>query len=101
MIIEWLKFKINPAARETFIEKDNQTWTAAISKYPGFLGKEIWSESNSQEEIVIVIRWETLEHWKSIPQSALDKIEESFAKAMEGEPYQMVEASSFEAHKVY
>jgi len=38
------------------------------------LGKEIWVDP-VQNEVVIVIRWQTKELWKSVPQSVIDELD--------------------------
>ena len=74
MVIEWLKFRVSPELREKFIQKDSEIWTATLSQYPGFLGKEIWINPE-QSEVVMFIRWKTREHWKSVPQSVIDELD--------------------------
>jgi uncharacterized protein (TIGR03792 family) len=74
MIIEWLRFKVPPEKWEAFILQDEEVWTAGIKKNPGFLGKEIgvdWVEN----EVVMLIRWETREQWKSVLQSTIDELD--------------------------
>ena len=98
MVIELLKFKMNPAGREIFIQKDEEIWTTALTKYPGFLGKEVWINPNDQSEVVIVVQWETRELWKSIPQKDLDAIESKFDASLEFN-YEMVESSEYQIRK--
>lgn len=98
MVIELLKFKMNPAVRESFIQKDEEIWTTALTKYPGFLGKEVWINPNDKSEVVIVVQWETREQWKSIPQTDLDAIESKFDRSLEF-TYEMVESSEYQMRK--
>ncbi|MGF1570105.1 MAG: TIGR03792 family protein [Nodosilinea sp.] len=81
MVIEWLTFAVEPEHRETFIRLDHDIWTAALSRYPGFITKEVWISPDLLDQVVVVIRWQTREQWKSIPQSDLDAIEERFQGA--------------------
>jgi len=74
MIIEWLKFRTPAEKCEAFIQRDEEVWTAGLRSFPGFLGKETWVNSE-QNEVIFVIRWETREQWKSIPQSKIDKLD--------------------------
>jgi len=74
MVIEWLKFKVPPEKLEAFILRDEEVWTAGLKKFPGFLGKEIWVDS-VENEVVMLIRWETREQWKSVPQSTIDELD--------------------------
>ena len=98
MVIELLKFKMNPTVRESFIQKDEEIWTTALTKYPGFLGKEVWINPNDESEVVIVVQWETREQWKSIPQTDLDVIENKFDASLEFS-YEMVESSEYQVRK--
>lgn len=74
MIIEWLRFKIPPEKWEAFIQRDEEVWTAGLKSFPGFLGKEIWVDS-VENEVVMLIRWETREQWKSVLQSTIDELD--------------------------
>ena len=74
MIIEWLRFKVPPEKWEAFIQRDEEVWTAGLKKIPGYLGKEIWVDA-AENEVVMLIRWETREQWKSVPQSIIDELD--------------------------
>lgn len=99
MVIEWLKFRVAPELREKFIQNDEAIWTAALIDFPGYLGKEVWIDQNAPEEIILVIHWETLEQWHSIPQSLLDQIEEKFAQKMEKDSYKILEFRQYQIRK--
>jgi uncharacterized protein (TIGR03792 family) len=98
MVIEWLKFRVNPQKREEFIRKDAEIWTSVLASYPGFLGKEVWIDPHTLEEVVCIIRWETKEQWKAIPQTALDATEQQFARGM-GKVYELVETGEYQVCK--
>ena len=74
MIIEWLRFKVPPEKWEAFIRRDEEVWTAGLRNFPGYLGKEIWVDA-VENEVVMLIRWETREQWKSVPQSRIDELD--------------------------
>jgi uncharacterized protein (TIGR03792 family) len=74
MVIEWLRFDVPAAKRAAFLKRDNEVWTAGLSRYPGFVGKELWLEAESGN-VIAVIRWETLSAWKSIPQLDLEGLD--------------------------
>jgi uncharacterized protein (TIGR03792 family) len=99
MVIEWLKFNVTPKDREKFIQKDAEIWTATLSQYPGFLGKEIWIDPVNEAEVIFIIRWQTKENWKAIPQSILDETEKRFAQAVGTNSYEMTEASEYQVRK--
>ncbi len=81
MVIEWLTFAIDPDSRETFIRLDKEIWTAALSQYPGFIAKEVWISPDLLDQVAVVIRWQTREQWKAIPQDVLDAVQEQFDEA--------------------
>lgn len=98
MVIEWLKFQVDLARREEFIQKDGEIWTPLLAKSPGFLGKEIWINPDSPMEVICVIHWASREQWKSVPQKLLDETEQRFAEAMDNS-YQMVECKEYQVRK--
>ena len=101
MVIEWLKFSVSSDSREQFIQQDEKIWTASLSTYPGFLGKEVWIEPNAPAKIIFTIRWQTREQWKSIPLQDLAKIEQQFSRVMKdkGIRYKMVESKEYQIRK--
>ena len=99
MVIEWLKFQVKPELREQFVQKDAEIWTGVLSQYPGFLGKEVWISPDNLAEVVAVIRWESLEAWKSIPADVLKATEARFAAAMGEGTQAIVEAGQYQVRK--
>ena len=101
MVIEWLKFTVDQDSREQFIQQDEAIWTAALSTYPGFLGKEVWIEPNAPDKVIFTIRWHTRQQWKSIPRSDLVDIEKNFSIAMKkmNIKYKMVESKEYQIRK--
>ena len=74
MIIEWLRFQVKPELREAFIEKDHEIWAARADKIYGYLGKEVWIDPETLD-VIIVIRWESIETWKSFPKAEIDELD--------------------------
>lgn len=101
MVVEWLKFRVDAEGREQFIQQDEAIWTAALSTYPGFMGKEVWIEPDTPEKVIFVIRWQTREQWKSIPIKDLLAIEQNFAQVMDKMEiqYKMTESKEFQIRK--
>lgn len=99
MVIEWLKVRVDPEAREDYIQKDAEIWTATLASYPGFLGKEVWLNPNAADEVVLVIRWETRQQWKSIPQAVLDATEQRFQAVLGNYTHEIVESSEYQVRK--
>jgi len=99
MVIEWLKFEVVPDAKQQFIEKDQEIYSEFLGKYPGFLGKEIWLNPQVENEVIIVIYWQTREAWYSVPKEAVDKTEIQFAQAVGADNYQLVEIKEYQVRK--
>jgi uncharacterized protein (TIGR03792 family) len=99
MVIEWLKFKVEPQAREKFIAIDRQIWTPSLAENKGFLGKEIWIAPDKPDEVTLVIKWQTREAWKSVPADRLAETEAQFKAAMGGDRYQMTEVGEYAVRK--
>lgn len=98
MVIEWLKVRVSPELREKFIQKDAEIWTAALSSYPGFLNKEVWINPEAPMEVILMIRWATLEEWKAIPLERLTEIEQRFNQEF-GEQQEIIEAAQYQVRK--
>ena len=99
MVIEWLKFKVSPESRDQFIQLDHEIWTPTLEQFPGFLGKEVWISPNHPQEITLVIRWETRQQWKSVPQNILEETEQKFAQQMNNHRYEMIETKEYQIRK--
>ncbi|MDJ0599411.1 MAG: TIGR03792 family protein [Crocosphaera sp.] len=99
MVVELLKFKVSPESRNIFIQLDHEIWTPALEQCSGFLGKEVWISPNSPQEITLVIRWETRQQWKRIPQEILEETEQKFAQQMKNHCYEMIEAREYQIRK--
>ncbi|MEK0186644.1 MAG: TIGR03792 family protein, partial [Oscillatoriales cyanobacterium] len=74
MVIEWLRFKVPHEKWEAFMQRDEEVWTAGLRSCPGFLGKETWVDP-VQNEVVMLIRWESKELWNSVPPSLIDELD--------------------------
>ncbi|NDJ17787.1 TIGR03792 family protein [Myxacorys almedinensis A] len=98
MVIEWLKVRVPISLRETYIQKDAEIWTTALSKYPGYVGKEIWFNPNDDTELIMVIYWQTKEAWKSIPAEVLRESDRQFTEAM-GQAFPFVEEGEYHVRK--
>lgn len=98
MVIEWLTFAVDPENRETFVRLDNEIWTAALSQYPGFISKEVWISPDLLDQVVYVVRWQTREQWKAIPQADLEAIEKQFDEAANFS-YRMIDAREYQVRR--
>jgi uncharacterized protein (TIGR03792 family) len=98
MVIEWLKIRVSPELREKFIQKDAEIWTAKLASYPGFLSKEVWIDPKTPAELILMIRWASLEAWKAIPPEQLEETEQQFNQAF-GNEHQIIEAGEYQVRK--
>ncbi|ESA38404.1 cyanobacterial tigr03792 family [Leptolyngbya sp. Heron Island J] len=94
MVIEWLKFRVEPAQRDRYLAVDDEIWTSALESYPGFLDKTTWLDPNHDDEVIFVIAWATREQWKAIPEADLEQINQRFDAAL-GFDYEMLESREF------
>jgi uncharacterized protein (TIGR03792 family) len=100
MVIEWLKVRVSPELREQYIQKDAEIWTTALSKYPGFLGKEVWISPDNLAEVILVIHWESFEQWQAIPTPALEQAEAEFKQAL-GDTYEITDSVKYQVRKFF
>ena len=98
MIVEWLRIKIAPEYRETFVQKDDEIWTSFLRQYPGFLRKEVWINPDDFSEVMIAIYWSTLKQQQAISKAALDSVEQKFLAALEV-PFQLLEIKLYQVRK--
>jgi uncharacterized protein (TIGR03792 family) len=99
MVIEWLKIKVDPKLRESYIQRDAEIWNSFLAKYPGFLGKEVWINPESADEVILVIRWASQDAWDSVPSAELTTIEQQFDQAMGPGSYELVESRGYQIRK--
>ncbi|HEY9656817.1 MAG TPA: TIGR03792 family protein, partial [Allocoleopsis sp.] len=83
--VEWLKFQVPAPQQAQFIEQDAAIWTPVLASYPGFQSKEIWTNPDSPNELVIVTHWTSFDQWQAIPQEVLDRTTQRFHQAMGAE----------------
>ena len=58
--VEHLIFNIEDTSRiNDFIELDELIWTNELSKFKGFISKEVWINENNAGEIHTILIWET------------------------------------------
>ncbi len=101
MVIEWLKVQVKPELREHYVQKDDEIWTTALSKYPGFIRKEVWISPDDLSEVILAIYWETFEVWDAIPPGDLEPIEAAFDQAVGKDNYTLLESKRYQVRKVF
>lgn len=95
MVIEWLRIPVPRAAQETFVACDTRIWTATLAAQPGFAGKECWRDVADPDMLHLVIRWDTLAQWQSVPALLLQATEAAFVAAM-GTSYPVLACMTYE-----
>ncbi len=98
MVIEWLKVNVPPELRELYIQKDAEIWTPILSKYPGFVGKEVWINPHDATEIVMVIHWADRDAWKAIPTEELVETDRQFTEAI-GQSFPFTQEGEYQVRK--
>ena len=66
MVIEWLAFEVAPDERDDWLQAEERHWSRFLETRPGFAGKEMWVEDGDPGRVHAVIRWESMEAWKSV-----------------------------------
>lgn len=67
-VIELLRVKCVPGRRAEWLVRDAEIWTPALAAHEGFIAKEVWPSIDHPDEVVIIVRWESLAQWKSFPE---------------------------------
>lgn len=83
--VEWLKFQVPAQQQAQFIKQDAAIWTPVLASYPGFESKEIWTNPNSPNELIIITHWTSFDQWQAIPKEVLERTTQRFHQAMDAE----------------
>jgi uncharacterized protein (TIGR03792 family) len=76
-IVEHLRMKVPAEARRTWLELELQIWDPWLRRQPGFLGRELLWDPQSEEGILL-IRWVSRAHWHSIPSGDIEAVQGRF-----------------------
>jgi uncharacterized protein (TIGR03792 family) len=74
MVVEFLTFTVPVDELDSWLTIEREHWTRFLERQEGFVRKEMWRSQDDPTAVHAVIWWETMEHWKSIPDSELDRI---------------------------
>ena len=74
VVVEFLTFNVPGADLERWLEVEDRHWTRFLERQAGFVRKEMWRSQEDPTAVHAVIWWDSMEDWKSIPQSELDRI---------------------------
>ena len=66
-VIEMLRAKCVPGRREEWLRRDAELWKPALAAHDGYISKEVWPRIDNPDDVVIIVRWESLAQWKSFP----------------------------------
>jgi uncharacterized protein (TIGR03792 family) len=98
MDIEYLRFRVDPAQREIFIEQDACIWSSVLEGYPGYLGKEIWINPEDDSEVIVLVRWRSFEEWQAVPPEILQEAETRFQQTM-GDTYELLDSRRYQVRR--
>ncbi len=101
--VEYLMFQCrNDEEAKLYLSK-NDIWTKELAKFKGFVSSSSFINHHNPGEVHVIIIWETLEDWLSIPKEELMRISALFDEAF-GLPYEngrrIHNETNFGLHKV-
>lgn len=77
MIIEQLTIELGGVDVAEWLDADAAIWTAFLAQQPGFVSKEVWIEHGTNDVVHLIIRWDSMHEWKSIPEHLLRMVDET------------------------
>lgn len=95
-VIELLKVEVAAEDREKYLQLDREIWTTTLAQFPGFINKEVWLNPHKPTEVILIIRWRSLQEWKLISPQLLAEIECQFALKMGNIHHKIVEAMEYQ-----
>ena len=87
--VEYLVFDVDPERVEQFIALDHEIWTRHLESYPGFISKQVWRNAYKPGEVTLLIFWNSLEEWRSVPEEELKETAHKFDSAFGVENYRL------------
>ena len=77
LVTEELRLKIPSKFKEVWLKAEKEVWEPWLSKQDGFLGREMFWNSE-KEEALILVYWKNKELWKSISMKEVNKMQDKF-----------------------
>lgn len=74
-VIEMLRVRCPHNRHAEFMARDAVVWTPALARHDGFLSKATWLSLDDPDLITLVIRWESMEKWKSFPAELCERLD--------------------------
>ncbi len=77
IVVEHLRLHVPSERRNAWLKAEKNSWQPWLAKQDGFLGRQIlWDPIN--EEATVLIKWANKSRWKSISQSDVNSVQETF-----------------------
>lgn len=73
VIVETLRFRIEPELFEEWKKVDDVTWTAFLRLQPGFIRKEVWQGADG--DVRVVVWWRSKEDWDAITEREVAEVD--------------------------
>ncbi len=77
MVIEFLTFHVPVDERQQWMQVEEAAWSRFLEGQDGFVRKQLWVDVDEPDDVHAMIEWESLEHWKSIPEDELAAVDAS------------------------
>ena len=75
MVIEELRFAVDPADHAQFLDVEGRVWTGFLQTVPGVVRKEVWVSAEDPGSIVVMIWWESTAAWKAVTPAQCDAVD--------------------------
>lgn len=87
MIVELLSFLVPVEEQAEWLRYEEAHWTRFLELQPGFIAKQVWrgtdvdgAEPADATRILVTIWWQSIDAWKSIPESSLQEVIEAMGE---------------------
>ena len=75
MVIEELRFRVDPIDQPEFLRVEHDVWTGFLRTCDGFVAKETWIPEDEPDFVIVMIWWNSMEQWKAITVEQCDAID--------------------------
>ncbi len=75
--IEFLRISVPKRYQSEWLNAEKQSWEPWLKSKDGFLSRELYWDIK-KEEALIIIKWSSLEKWKSIPIEEINAVQKKF-----------------------
>lgn len=81
-VVEQLVLKVKPVLLEKFLQNDHELWTLGEAGQYTFAGKENWCSESDPSKLYLLVYFEELAGWHSIPEDFLVETEAEMQRRM-------------------